>query len=360
MSVARAFEHAFTLGVEEELFLVDRSSGQPAPIAATVLERTALGRDRIDHELFAAELELRTPVVANVAEAVAGLEDARADARAAGATLLGAGLHPAAQLWDAQIVPLDRYRRVEDEMRDLIRRTPECALHVHVGMPDGETAVRVHNGLRGWLPLLAGLSAASPFWFGRDSGLAGARSAVVRAYPGRGIPPALRDMAHWEQLVAEATASGGLRDYTFLWWDLRLHPRLGTVEVREMDSPGRMEDVAALTALVHGLARMEAEEGHGPYPGRDALAWSSFRAARDGVAAEVWHEGAIRPLAEAARGAVARAREGLRDTGGADALDGIERLLAEGGPAARHRAAHREGGMDGLLGMLAADAAVRA
>jgi carboxylate-amine ligase len=124
-----------------------------------------------------------------------------------------------------------------------------------------------------------------------------------------------------------------------------------------MDSPGRMQDVAALTALVHGLARMEAEEGHGPYPGRDALAWSSFRAARDGVAAEVWHEGAIRPLAEAARGAVARAREGLRDTGGADALEGIERLLAEGGPPARHRAAHREAGMDGLLGMLAADAA---
>jgi carboxylate-amine ligase len=353
---AGGFRHPFTVGVEEELFLVDPASGALAPTAASVLERTELGRDRVDHELFAAELELRTPVLTDAGHVAAALEEARAAARAGGATLLGAGLHPSAQLWDAQIVPLERYRRVEGEMRDLIRRTPECALHVHVGMPDEETAIRVHNGLRGWLPLLAGLSSASPFWFGRDSGLASARSAVVRAYPGRGIPPALRDMEHWEAVVAEATASGGLRDYTFLWWDLRLHPRLGTVEVREMDSQGRLEDVAALAALVHGLARIEAEEGRGPYPVPEALAWSSFRAARDGVAAEVWHEGAIRPLAEAARSAIARARAGLGDADGAAALEGIERLVAEGGAAGRHRAAHLAGGMDGLLGMLAAEA----
>jgi glutamate---cysteine ligase / carboxylate-amine ligase len=351
------FHHAFTLGVEEELFLIDPASGQLAPMAATVLERVGLGRDRVDHELFAAELELRTPVLRDAGEVPAALEQSRAAARTAGATLLGAGLHPAAQLWDAQIVPLERYRRVEDEMRDLIRRTPECALHVHVGMPDENTAIRVHNGLRGWLPLLAGLAAASPFWFGRESGLASARSAVVRAYPGRGIPPVLRDMEHWEAVVAEAMASGGLRDYTFLWWDLRLHPRLGTVEVREMDSQGRMDDVAALAALVHGLARIEAEEGGGPYPVREALAWSSFRACRDGVAAEVWHDGAIRPLAEAARSAVERARAGLGDLDGAAALEGIERLVAEGGGAARHRALHRDGGMDGLLARLAAEAA---
>src|SRR5258705_10000730 len=194
---ADGFHHSFTLGVEEELFLVDPASGQLAPDAASVLERAALGRDRIDHELFAAELELRTPVLTDAGRVAAVLEESRAAARAAGATLLGAGLHPAAQLWDAEIVPLERYQRVEGEMRDLIRRTPECALHVHVGMPDEETAIRVHNGLRGWLPLLAGLSAASPYWFGRDSGLASARSAVVRAYPGRGIPPGMRDMEHW-------------------------------------------------------------------------------------------------------------------------------------------------------------------
>src|SRR5262249_37514423 len=146
-----------------------------------------------------------------------------------------------------------RYRHVDGEMRGLIRRTPECALHVHVGMPDAETAVRVFNRIRSHLPLLQGLAANSPWWFGVDSGLASARGALVRAYPGRGIPRALRDVDEWEEVVAETTAAGELPDYTFLWWDVRLHPRLGTIEIRELDAQSSVDDAASLAALVRAL-----------------------------------------------------------------------------------------------------------
>src|SRR5207244_5150851 len=179
--------------------------GLPAAIAA--------------HEAYAAEVELRSPPLRDTGEAIEALAGTRAAARDAGAVLLGAGVHPAGRLGDAPLVHHERYARVDDQMRGLIRRTPECALHVHVGMPDPETAIRAFNGMRRHLPLLQGHSANSPWWFGVDSGMASARSALVRAYPGRGIPRAFRDFDDYASTVAEAVRAGGLDDYTFLRWD---------------------------------------------------------------------------------------------------------------------------------------------
>nr|MDP8942767.1 glutamate-cysteine ligase family protein [Actinomycetota bacterium] len=268
------------------------------------------------------------------------------------------GLHPTAELGDARLVDAERYRRVDEEMRGLIRRTPECALHVHVGMPDAETALRAFNGLRARLPLLQGLSANSPRWFGVDSGLASARFALVRAYPGRGIPPAFRDFGDWIELVGQAAAAGGLGDYTLLWWDVRLHPRLGTVEVREMDAQASREDAAALAALVHALAVHEAQRAPvPPPPPPEAIAWSSFRAARDGLEATILHEGTLAPLELAARETVARVRSQARELGADGALEGIERILRRGGGAARQRAAYADGGTAAVLDMLVEETA---
>ncbi|HZC14437.1 MAG TPA: glutamate-cysteine ligase family protein, partial [Thermoleophilaceae bacterium] len=194
----RRTEHAFgtgkpfTVGLEEELLLIDPDTLQLAHVADRIVPAVELPEGRVDHEAFLAEIELRSSPLASVGEAVAELAENRAAARAAGATLMAAGLHPDARYGDVQLVDSERYRRVEDEMRGLIKRTPECALHVHVGMPDPEAAVAACNGLREALPLIQGLGASSPFWFGLDSGLASARSAVVRGYPGRGVPPPLR------------------------------------------------------------------------------------------------------------------------------------------------------------------------
>jgi carboxylate-amine ligase len=219
-------------------------------------------------------------------------------------------------------------------------------------MPDPESAIRAFNALRLELPLLLGLAANSPWWFGRDSGMASARSAIVRAYPGRGVPPAFRSFDHYEQTLADTAAGGGPADYTLLWWDLRPHPRLGTVEVREMDAQSRLSDVEGLAALVQGLARRAVEAPAAEPVPSDALAWSAFRAARDGLDAEILHDGRLVPLREAG----ARVAAALRPECG-EALEGLERLLAEGGGAERRRAAHRRAGTEAMLAELVEETA---
>jgi carboxylate-amine ligase len=180
----------FSLGVEEELHLVDGETHALTPVATDILARIGVPEGRAAHEAYAAQIELRSPPCADASEVRTALAENRAAAMAAGATLLGAGLHPTDTWGESAIVDEPRYAEVVDSMRDLFGRTPEAALHIHVGMPDAETTIAVFNGLRRHLPLLIGLTANSPWWFGRDSGLASARWALVRSYPGRGIPPA--------------------------------------------------------------------------------------------------------------------------------------------------------------------------
>lgn len=341
---------SFLVGVEEELLLVDARRHMLAPDAERLLPAIQAPPGLVAHEAYAAEIELRSPPSRDAAEAAAALTGLRYAARSAGATLLGCGVHPAAEHGDAPLVDVERYRRCERDMRGLMRRTPECALHVHVGMPDPETAIRAYNGLRRHLPLLAGLAASSPFWFGADSGLASARSALVRAYPGRGVPRAFQDYASYEESVATALSAGGLDDPSLLWWDLRPHPRHGTVELRELDVQASLEDTAALAALVHGLALHEAGGGHGPAPPTDVIGWSSFRAARDGVDADLVHGEGLAPLPDVARDAVVVAAARLRELGvDTSPLEGIEKILREGGGHAWQRARHARDGMPGLL-----------
>ncbi len=353
-----AFASDFTVGIEEELHLVDAETFELSPVASDVLARMGLPPDAAGHEAYGAQIELRSPPSSSVPDAAAALAALREAALEAGATLLGAGLHPSAPFGDAALVPLERYDRVAAEMRGLLRRTPEAALHVHVGMPDETTAVRVFNALRRQLPLLQGLSASSPWWFGIDSGLASARFALVRAYPGRGVPPALGDIGDAERLTRETLLVADAPEATFLWWDLRLHPRHGTVEVREMDSQASLDDVAGLAALVRALA-LEAAGSPAPTeePSSDPLAWSSFRAARDGVEATILDDGALVPLRDVARRTVDRLRPLAREHGEADALDLIARILEQGGGAGRQRAAFARGGMHALLRALVEETA---
>src|SRR5437763_3010914 len=327
-----AFGSEFTVGSEEGLLLVDPRSHDLVPIAADVLGAMDLPEGAASHEAYAAQIELRSPPCRDAAEAGEALRAARAAARAAGATLMGVGLHPADDDGDSELVDDERYRRVAGMMRGLFARTPEAALHVHVGVPDPDTAIRVFNGLRLHLPLLQGLSANSPWWFGRDSGLASARYALVRTYPGRGVPAAFQDFDAYAEATEQTLAAGGIDEYTLLWWDVRPHPKLGTVELREMDAQASVEDAAALGALVQGLALEAAEEGlPGGAPPSDAIAMSTFRAARDGVDATILDGGSLAPLRDVARATVERVRPRVRELGSDAPLEGIERMLATGG-----------------------------
>lgn len=344
--MSHAFGSDFTIGLEEELQLVDPRTHELAPDAVEVLAAIDAPAGSTGHEAYAAQIELRSGVCADAGDARRDLAARRAAAAAAGATLMGVGLHPTDAWGGSDLVDEPRYRAVRDAMRDVFGRTPEAALHVHVGMPDPECAIAVFNGMRRHLPLLIGLCANSPWWFGRDSGLASARWALVRSYPGRGIPPTFADWGAYEEHLELLAGAGGPPDYTLIWWDIRLHPRLGTVELRELDAQSSLEDVAAVAELVQGLARHEAEAPARDLPPAEAIAWSCFRAARDGLDAEILHEGRLMPLRDAADAAV-------RTTGAGEAT----RLLASGGGAARRRAADARGGTAEMLAELVAETA---
>jgi glutamate---cysteine ligase / carboxylate-amine ligase len=343
----------FALGVEEELVLVDPITHALDHSAVDVMDRLRVpsADGGIHPEAYAAVVELVSPICAGATDAVAALGALRRHLHDIGAAAVGSGLHPDGAFGDVLHFPSERYRLIAAEMRGLQARTPTCALHVHVGMPDAEAAIRAFNGVRAHLPLLQALAANSPFWYGRDSGLASARAQVFRSLPRSEIPPAFASFDEYAERVEALTASGGMPNYTFVWWDIRPHPILGTLEIRAMDSQSSLASVAGLAALVHALARRAVEE-RGPWEHRDVLMESSFRAARDGLDATLWHEGALRPVTEIARATVELARPYARELGSEDALEEIERILAEGNGAIRQRAAFATGGLPGVLAEL--------
>lgn len=349
---------AWTIGVEEELIVVDARTHALDHRGVEAIDAmgdvSALGEAKPD--TYSALVELASPVCRTAGEGVAALSALRARLRAAGAVAIGAGIHPDGAFGDVVHVPEARYEAVVAQLGGLIRRTPTCALHVHVGIPGPEEAIRAVNGLREHLPLLQALAANSPFWFGRDSLLASARAQLFRAYPRAEIPRAFADYADYEASVAAVVAAGGLPDYTFLWWDVRPHPRLGTVEVRAMDSQSALWSAAGLAALVQCLAR-DAAQRPGPWAPREALMEASFAAARDGMAARLPLDGAPAPVAEVASAALAIARPHARELGVERELAGIERIVAEGNGADRQRAAFARGGMAAVLELLVAEAA---
>lgn len=338
------WEQPFRVGVEEELLLVDPQTRALSHTSAELLEKLGDTGGHVKHDLYSAQIESASSPCGDAPAAIAELRRFRVAIADAGGCLLGAGIHPTAEFGDVQIVDKERYTRELPNLRGIVQRTPDCALHVHVGMPDKESTIKVYNGLREHLPLLVGLGGNSPYWHGIDSGFSCCRMVMRRAYPRTEVPPSFRDWDDYEAIVASVIEAGEVQDYTFLWWDVRPHPKLGTVELRVMDAQSSLEDVEALSALVHGLARYEYERSPRKTTSREALAESAFRATRDGVDARIWWEGEIRPLRDVAAEAV----EAARPFAG-DAVDGVARILREGNGADRQRAAFARGGLPAVL-----------
>ncbi len=285
----------WTVGVEEEVMLLDPSGWALASHADSVIARlTGELAGHASLETHGSALELRTDPHATVSGGLAQLEDLRGElARELAVVHLraaAAGLHPFTLWQDTRISDGDRYRFLYGSMRELARREPTFALHVHVAVPDPESAMRALNRLRSHLPLLLALSANSPFWQGRETGLASARTPLFQAFPRVGIPRAFRDYEDYVSTIDLLLRCEAFPEPTFLWWDARLQPRFGTIEVRIMDAQTTIADSAALTALVQCLVRLEATDGSGADPAVDlpeVIAENRFLAARDGVAASL-------------------------------------------------------------------------
>ena len=348
-------EAPFALGMEEELLLLDPASGRLAHTSSRLVPRVDQSGGTVMHDVYEALVETASPIVADAIDGARSLEALRAAVRAAGGTPAGAGIHPSGEFGDAPHVVDERYREIGRQMRGLLRRTPTCALHIHVGMPDPETAIRAFNGMRAHLPALQALAAHSPYWHGIDSGFQTARAQMFRGYPRADIPRAFANWDDYTTAMDTLVAAADVEDYSFFWWDLRPHPKLGTLEVRAMDAQARLGSVCGLAALVHGLvlAAAHGTDGAEALP-REVLVESSFRAGRDGLAATVWHDGALRPVRERIDAALALAR---RHTPAEAALEEVERIVREGNGADRMRAAHAEGGMPRVLHRLISESA---
>ena len=349
--VGNAFgsEAPFSVGVEEELFLVDPVTGRQVNSSTAVLERLGPIEGTVERELHACQVELITDICRSAGEAVLTLDGLRRAVVQTGAGLLGSGTHPSASEGDAEITDKQRYERIRDLLGDAVA-TPVGGLHIHVGMPDAETAIRAFNGLRRHLPLLQALAANSPFRHDRDTGLASAREVTIRGWPRSGVPRAMRDFSDFCAAARLLARAADVPDYTWFWWKLRPHPRLGTVEVRALDAQASLHDTAALVALVHCLARYAAEADPGPDPPAEVLEEGSFRAARFGVKARLPDaEGRLRPVGELLDDVLANTRGYARELDCADQLTGLPALLERGGGAGAQRAAYEIAGMGGLL-----------
>jgi carboxylate-amine ligase len=352
----------YTIGVEEELFLTDPVTGAQVNASGAVLERLGTHSGEVERELHACQIELISPVCRDVGEAISSLSALRACVLETGVGLIGSGTHPQAAEGEGEITDKKRYERIRDLLGDAVA-TPVGGLHIHVGMPDPETAIRAFNGLRRHLPLLQALGANSPFRHGRDTGLASAREVSVRGWPRSGVPRAMADYEDFQEATSLLVRAADVPDYTWFWWKLRPHPRLGTVEIRALDAQTSLDDLAAIVALAHCLAVHEATRDDAPDgPPAEILDEASFRAARYGSRAQLPDdEGRLQPLGELLARTLDAVGGQARELGCEAELDATRRIVEQGGGAGRQRAAYALGGMAMLLRETAtATAAARA
>src|SRR6202795_455106 len=214
---------------------------------------------RISPELMQSVLEITTPVCHTAAEVAGHLRTLRSYvaeiALAQGCRFGSAGTHPFSLFERQRITARDRYRQLVDQLQYIARRELIFGMHIHVGIDDPEKAIQVMNGLLVHLPQLLALSANSPFWRGEPTGLASSRQMVFAAFPRSGPPPRFKDYNDFAEVVHQLERTGCIADYTHIWWDIRPHPRLGTVEIRICDAVTRMEEAVAITAYCQALVK---------------------------------------------------------------------------------------------------------
>jgi glutamate---cysteine ligase / carboxylate-amine ligase len=352
---------AWTVGVEEEVMLVFPETWLPASRCEDVLSALPAGvAECARAETHGSALELGTVPSQTVSELAAQLASLRASLAATldrlGLRAAGSGIHPTARWQDVDVSPGARYQFVHASMRELARREPTFALHVHVGVPDPETAVRALNAIRGHLPVLLALSGNSPFWQGRDSGLASARTPVFQAFPRTGPPRRFSSYAEYVEAIDVLLRCDAIPEPTFLWWDARLQPRFGTLEVRIMDAQTRVADTAAIAALVQCLVRVEAQREPGETPDEipEVLRENRFLAARDGMEARLIEPAAsgLRPVRDRLAELLEMCVPHARVLGCAGALADVRELAAAPGAARQRELAERAGSLEGLVAAL--------
>jgi carboxylate-amine ligase len=302
-------------------------------------------------ELLQSVLEIATDVCRSAGEAAGQLEDlrrrVRETAESKGLTIGSAATHPFARWEDQRIVERERYREIVDALGFVVRQELLFGLHVHVGIDDADKAIHVANGMRVHLPLLLALSTNSPFWRGQATSWVSSRTPLFRLLPRVGIPPRFDGWHEYCERIQFMVEAGAIPDYTFLWWDVRPHPNLGTVEVRSCDAQTRLEHTIAITALIQAMAKelsehFEAGEELGTFPA-ELLEENKWLAARYGMQGELIDLPSSDriPTADLARRLVERLQPHARELGAERELEGVTDLIERGTGANRQLAEWR-------------------
>jgi glutamate---cysteine ligase / carboxylate-amine ligase len=337
---------AFTIGVEEELMLLDPETLDLAQRIETILTDVPPEFDgQVKPELMQSFLEVATKPHPNLVSAGEELRALRRSltevAEAQGLLVAAAGTHPFARWEDQLIVDAERYHHLVEELQYVVRQFLIFGTHVHVGIEGADRAIFVADGIRRSLPLMLALSTNSPFLRGQRTGMLSSRIPVYRALPRAGIPPHFGSWNAYSSRVEGMVNAGAIKDYTFLWWDVRPHPNLGTVEVRVFDQQTRVDLTIALAALTvsmaHQLSALYEEGGElTDYP-TELVDDNKVRAAvqgMDGVLLDFW-AGKQVPAEEFAEGLLETLRPHAEELGCERELAGVQELLA--GNTGAHR-----------------------
>jgi glutamate---cysteine ligase / carboxylate-amine ligase len=343
----------YTVGIEEEIMLLEPGNRLLVNCGEQVLrELPPTLAPYASAETHEATIELASAphgTAEDAARDAARLRE-RLAAELARHDLLAAsaGTHPLAHWTDTKISRGARYEIVYESMRELARREPTFGLHVHVGVAGPDAAIGLQNRLRAHVPLLLALSVNSPFWQGRDTGLASARTPIFQAFPRVGVPRAFHSYPEYVDAVDQLLRCDAFPSHTFLWWDVRLQPGLGTVEIRVMDAQTTVADTAALAALVQTIAHLELEEGYQPsrlVHADEVIHENRFLAARDGMRAEFIDPVADRrvPALESLDRLLLAARTHAEELGCEDALQHVMEMAHQTGASRQRRIAKAYG-----------------
>ena len=337
----------YTLGVEEEYMLLDPVSFDLVQHIETVLDAVQGDElaDRLNPELMQSVLEIATPVCRTAGDVQRELTTLRGyvrDVAAAHRLRVGsAGTHPFSLFERQRITAKDRYRVLIDQLQYVARRELIFGMHVHVAVDDPDKAIQVVNGLLPHLAPLLALSASSPFWRGEPTGLASSRQIVFSAFPRSGPPPRFRDYEDYASVVGQLERTGCIADYTHIWWDIRPHPKWGTIEVRICDAVTRLEDAVAIAAYCQSVVKLLCERFEAgqeiPTFHRILTSENKWLAARYGLDAPIMDLPSGRrnrvPISKLVRRTLRDLEPHARELGCDDELDGIRALLDRGNSA---------------------------
>ncbi|MCW2868787.1 MAG: ybdK 2 [Streptomyces oryziradicis] len=357
-----------TLGVEEEYLLLDAETALPVPKAPQILAAAGLNPmlscDEVQNELLQAQVEVATPVCAELDEVEDHVRRFRlalaAAADGAGCRVAAAGAAPVAGRRPVPVTDKPRYRMMLADAAHLVEEQLICGMHIHVAIPDRAAGVLALGRIRPWLPVLVAMGANSPLWEGGDTGFASWRTVVFGRWPVSGPPPGFRDAADYEARVRALLATGVIRDRGQLYWQARLSERYPTLEVRALDVQLRAGTAVMFAGIVRALVVTALRESGGaaPFvsPEQEIVHAAGWHAARHGLNDVLVdpHSGRPRPAREVVESLLEHLTPALDEAGDTVRVtSSVHRLLDQGTGAALQREAMSRGGLDSVVELIA-------